>query len=254
MLKFAIDVYNLLLDLFDSIKKPTLKFKSLFLGASITAVFGFTAFSVLTANGYGMGGALGIEDDAQAATAQSNGSATAQQQASNSAGTSKSTVSPQAVSNENKAAADKQAATGQSDVSGAKSFRTPITKDGKFDIGALVAYDAASGEKTYYAGELKLSTNSVTLSKSSKTGAIKIVAPDGSIISPPVESTEDGQSNLSVESSASQTGSAEGYELTVQADSHISNGTYVLHVTAIRGGGSSDTWLYHGFITVTIVD
>jgi hypothetical protein len=254
MLKRAIDVYNFLLDLFDSLKKPATNMKSLFLGASMMAVFGFAAFSVFTANGFSIADQSDKADDAQAATL-ANGSASAQQQADSAAGSSKSTVTPQTTANDAKNSADKQPAKTQESGSN-KSFRTPITKDASFDIGALVGYDAAKGEKTYYAGGLTLSSSSLTVSKASKSAPIKVAASDSSLIAQPTKAVDDNQPNLAVELDAIQTSEAgDGYEIAVVAGDRIANGTYVVHVSAARSGGSpSDIWLYHGFITVNVVD
>jgi len=252
MLKSAIDVYNYLLDLLDFLKKPTLKFKSLFLGACMMGVLGLALSSVLSSAGLKLDDVSGKSDNARAATV-SNEDAPEPQQSNSTTGGSKPTVSPQQATQATGDGGNKPDA--QQESTSNKSFRLSVTKDSKFDVGTMVAYDASKNEKTYYAGDLKLSATAVTISKSAGgSAALRISSPDANVISPPTEATDDNLTNVSVSIDASQsTDTDDGYHMIVDADNRLATGSYVLHISALRSN-TTDLWLYHGFITVNVVD
>ena len=259
MLKYAIDVYNLLLDILDFIKKPSLTYKSaIFAAGTVIAV----TISLVSVQAFG-----GSSADEQARQASDTQASSLSEQAGNSQKTADKTSASSADKKETPTSAESSnghAAAGSdaavsTEPTASRSFRLPaVTKAGQYEPGTLIAYDATKDDKTYYAGDLAFSVGSVTISKSNSgatVGALKVGSPDGANISVPAEPTEGTSPYFTISlDAASQPaeGPANSYGMIVGLKGSVDPGTYQLHVVASRSAQASGSWWYHGFLTVKV--
>lgn len=258
MLKYAIDVYNFLLDILDFIKKPSLTFKSAFFTASAVAAI---AVSFVSVQAFGSGSAS--EQTRQASGTQA---LSLNEQSNNSQKTADKTATGSADKKEtlnSTESPDRRSTTGSEgavspESTAARSFRLPaVTKNGQYEPGTLIAYDAIKDDRTYYAGDLAFSVGSVTISKSdpeAKTGALKVSSPDSANISVPAEPT-DGISpyfTISLDVASQPDGPASSYDMIVGLAGSVEPGTYQLHVVSSRNTQAAGAWWYHGFLTVKV--
>ena len=259
MLKSVIDIYNFLLDILDSFKRPSLTIKSSFFGISALAAL---LFSILSVQALGGGSGSNKDTDRTAdtqATALTAQDTQAQQQVDKPAGASKTTVNRQDAPKETKkqTTTDKPKSVSQQESTASKSFRLSVKQDSKYPVGTLIVFDAIKNDKIYYAGDLQFSTDSLTISKSAVTAAntVRISSPDGASIGVPAEPNDDKMANMSISLDASQPNDpGSGYNMIVEASSQLEPGTYVLHVAAAKTNPTSDSWWYHGFLTVNVTE
>jgi cytoskeletal protein RodZ len=263
MLKQAIDAYNILLDIADFIKKPTLRVKTLILGTLALIMAGC---SVLSAQAFG-----GINADQQLLTGDDSQTQLLQQQTDKSekpAATSKNSATTDTTASANadagsdaarkKAAASDTKSTNSGDSTASKSFKLSVSKSGQYAAGTLIAYDAVKDDKTYYGGDLSFNISAVTVSKSkaiTQANTVTISAPDGANITIPAEPSDDNLANTAISLDASQANDASNsYNMIVDINDQVQVGTYQMHVVATRTGQATGTYQYHGFITVNVVD
>jgi hypothetical protein len=197
-----------------------------------------------------------------------------QQDAQNSSATTQKLQSDSAQKSA-PAQTDNSPATSQSDTSGtqntpsannaqgadttpAQSFSTTITHAGQITPDTLIAYNAAKNEKTYYGGDLTLSTSAITVSKSNSSTdarAITITSPDGQTIGAPSSPWDDKSPYVWITADASNAkSSGTSFTMFVDFASNVPNGTYQLHLTSGRTQQTADNWRYDNFVTVTVVD
>lgn len=131
------------------------------------------------------------------------------------------------------------------------SFTTEITHAGQVTAGTQIGFNATKNEKTFYGGDLLLSTSSVTISRSGllPRADVTVTSPDGAIVNMP----SSGGSPALVMDVLTAISSGTTFPMFVDAGASV-NGTYSLHITTLRTGVATDTWQYDGFLTVTIVD
>lgn len=254
MLKQAIDAYNSLLDIVDFIKNPSFKVKSFIFGtaAMIVAAGSFLSAQALggsSANEQGKQGdttqALPLEQATGVTETRADKASTPDQASSAAADTSKSETS-----------SEKKAAARAEESAASKSFHLSVTKNGQYEPGTLIAYDAVKDDRTYYAGDLVFGSASVTISKSaaSQTSTVSVKIPDGAKTSVPVEPADDNSPYFTVSLDAAQSSSDNDHSMIVDLNGQVEVGTYQLHVAASRTGQSAATWWYHGFLTVNVVE
>ena len=134
-------------------------------------------------------------------------------------------------------------------------FSTRITRSGQVAPGTLISSNAAKEQKTYYAGDLTLSTTNITISKSS--GVLKapftVTIPDGVTSTPPSDQPgEHNQFIIPAYNASPQPGTT--WAMFADVSSLAPLNTYQIHLRAIRAGQLPETWEYHGFITVNVID
>lgn len=254
MLKYAIDVYNFLLDIIDFIKKPSLTAKSFVFGASAMAAIAISLVSVQA-----IGGNSANEQQRQDSSAQA---LPLDEQANTTQKPSNKTAVDSTAKNQPKSSAE-PVKTGATEAvspesTAARSFSLAVTKNGQHEPGTLIAYDAIKSEKTYYAGDLLFSAGSVTVSKSrpsASTNTLKVSSPDAANMSVPAQPTNDISPNFTISLDASQVNeSNSAYNMVVELKDSVDPGTYQLHVSASRNGQADGAWWYHGFLTVHVVE
>lgn len=139
-----------------------------------------------------------------------------------------------------------------------QSFSTAITRAGQVSAGTLIAYNANKNEKTYYGGDLDLSTTAITISKSNPTlnsRTVAISSPDGQTLSTPSSPWDDKSPYFWIAADSSNTkASGTSFEMFVDFSSNVPNGSYQLHLTTGRAQQSADSWRYDNFITITVTD
>lgn len=139
-----------------------------------------------------------------------------------------------------------------------QSFSTAITRAGQVSVGTLVAYNANKNEKTYYGGDLGLSTTTITISKSNPTltsRSVTILSPDGQTLSAPSSPWDDKSPYFWIAADSSNAkASGTSFDMFVDFSSNVPNGNYQLHLTAGRAQQSADSWRYDNFITITVTD
>lgn len=139
-----------------------------------------------------------------------------------------------------------------------QSFSTAITHAGQIAAGTLVAYNANKNEKTFYGGDLSLSTTAITISKSNPTidaRSLTISSPDAQTLATPTSPWDDKSPYfwLSADASAAKS-SGTSFDMFVDFSSNVPNGTYQLHLWANRAQQSADNWRYDNFVTITVTD
>lgn len=139
-----------------------------------------------------------------------------------------------------------------------QSFNTSITHAGQVSAGTLIAYNATKNEKTFYGGDLSLSTTAITISKSNPaidTRTVTISSPDGQTLGSPSSPWDDKSPYfwIAADSSNAKT-SGTSFEMFVDFSSNVPNGTYQLHLTTGRAQQTTDAWRYDNFITITVTD
>jgi hypothetical protein len=255
MLKHAIDVYNFLLDILDFIKKPSLTAKSFLFAASATVAVAISLVSVQA-----ISGSNADEQPRQGSSAQalplSEQPSTTQKPADkttdvNSTTKTQAKTSPEPAKTGNAGAVSPEPAA-------ARSFSLTVTKNGQYEPGTLIAYDAIKDDKTYYAGDLDFSAGSITVSRSqaaTSSSALRVSSPDAANMSVPAEPTNDISPRFTISLDASQVNeSSSAYNMIVELKDSVELGTYQLHVAASRNGQTDGAWWYHGFLTVHVVD
>jgi hypothetical protein len=133
-----------------------------------------------------------------------------------------------------------------------------ITHFGQVAPGTLISYNATKNEKSYYAGDLNVSTPSVTISKSNSfnSAAFTVSAPDGKIFHVPSEPWNQHTWGLSLvmDSSVPLVDTSFPVFITLW-DKSLAPGVY----TVAFGSGPTtaptlDGWAYMGFIDVIVTD
>ncbi len=133
-------------------------------------------------------------------------------------------------------------------------FTTIITQAGQVAPGTLISLNNAKGEKAYYGGDLTLSANSVTISRSGllPQALVTVSSPDAAIVNTPSSVDSGAVPGIGMDASLAIT-SGTSFTMLVGAGS-APNGTYILHISTFRTGQTADAWQYDGFITVSVVD
>lgn len=143
-------------------------------------------------------------------------------------------------------------------TTGQQSFSTAITRPGQVSAGTLIAYNASKNEKTYYGGDLSLSTTAITISKNnSPTDArsVTITSPDEQVLGVPTSPWDDKSPYFWVATDSSNAkSSGTSFTMFVDFASNVPTGAYQLHLTTGRTQQTADGWRYDGFITITVVD
>lgn len=139
-----------------------------------------------------------------------------------------------------------------------QSFNTSITHAGQVSAGALIAYNANKNEKTFYGGDLGLSTTAITISKSNPaidSRTVTVSSPDGQTLNIPSSPWDDKSPYFWIAADSSNAkASGTSFDMFVDFSSNVPNGTYQLHLTANRAQQSTDDWRYDNFITITVTD
>lgn len=259
MLKQAIDAYNSLLDIVDFFKKPKLQTKSfIFSAVAVVAVAG-SLLSAQALSGNGADSHAKSGDSARVLTVEQEASKREAQTSQVDVGQEKANTSQEkTASNEPKSvsSAEKKTAPRPGEPVASKSFQLSVTKNGQYEPGTLIAYDAVKDSKTYYAGDLLVEGGTVTISKSgATTAAVSMRTPDGLAASMPVESTDDSSPYFSIGPDTAQPSESDNsYNMVIELSGSVEPGTYQLHIAAIRSGQSAGAWQYHGFVTVHVVE
>ncbi|MET0779245.1 MAG: hypothetical protein ABWY71_00265 [Candidatus Saccharimonadales bacterium] len=136
------------------------------------------------------------------------------------------------------------------------SFEIAITHAGQVAAGTAISYNATKNEKTYYGGDLILSTSTVTISKSSAihTAPMTITIPDGAQAGMPSSPWNDHSPYAWIAIDSTQVKpSGSVWTMFVDINTTAPAGTYTLHIATGRVAQTTDGWEYDGFITVNIV-
>jgi hypothetical protein len=252
MLKHVIDGYNYLLDIADTLKLRLTTMVALLAliiaGASLLTTQALNGAS----NGQGISGNL---EEAQAAAqaapklSEQNGPEAANdKKAVGQASGASEAASKQAPSD------TRQPSTG---ASSKDSVPPKIERNGQVAAGTLLSADSSKGEKIYYGGDLLFSVASLTVSKSdaSAVARLTINAPGEAVVNIPVVDKDDVPSHFTVSADGSETAqSGQSFAMVIETAVNTPVGTYQLHVSTSKAGQSIDSWVYHGFLTINVVE
>jgi hypothetical protein len=129
--------------------------------------------------------------------------------------------------------------------------------------GTLISANELKGDKTYYAGDLILSTPSITVSQSAFNASVPltITSPDGANIGFPGDPWNDHSGYFFVSMlTTSALGTftfppAPSWTMSFQAYLKPPVGTYQFHIVSGRDGADSSVgWEYDAFLTVNVVE
>lgn len=134
-----------------------------------------------------------------------------------------------------------------------KSFDITITHNGQVAPGTEISYNATKNDKTYYAGDYRLSTTTLIIHKSTAlvSDIFTVSTPDGAIAEEPALPWYVNNDSYWPQTS-SPDGPGSSWNMSIGISGATPLGTYQVHLTSFRTGGGADAWEYDGFMTLIV--
>jgi cytoskeletal protein RodZ len=135
-----------------------------------------------------------------------------------------------------------------------KNFDIAITHNGQVAVGTLISYNADKngGIKTYYGGDYIFTPTTITVDKKKSvySNQVTIYTPDGAEANEP---TPPWNANpVAYPFVVAPDASAKSWTMQFSISPSQPDGTYQIHLTSFRTGGSEPAWEYDGFLTLVV--
>ena len=126
-------------------------------------------------------------------------------------------------------------------------WSTPPTHAGQFAAGTQIG--ANKSTRTFYGGDLIISTPTVVSPTTGLTTMITVTVPDGYAAGQPSQAWDNKTPGISLNVGSPNTGTTFTMPLQISGGTP---GTQTLHIHTIRNQQGLDTWQYDGWITIIV--